>query len=345
MALGEKPGNNPETPVHAPESIRRIQRDEFDFILKSKKSRLAETYLKNKEWLPLYVLKLNDWKTWWLSKIIKWSAHKYIVWYCFVKWELKLRLFWRSNSEWCRRAWLWEDWYGVISKWQNIKNATYETTTKIDYRISRELDKISTEIIANSRIHPIFGPIDGSKVGNILNNEMVKEIKIDKLYEKYPYTSSCWIIAWKNINTTKQWYKNINLRWINLDSMKPKENWIYSYQHKYLWTIDVQICEIDWNGTPINIHFARSRNNHPEKIWIDNMTYPNARINSFWTHDRQINAAPLTAKPIEYTSQAPKNMTLNHQVFGHYVDIRDLYQENPIIIKYKERFWKFFYKK
>ena len=168
---------------------------------------------------------------------------------------------------------------------------------------------------------------------------MIKEIKIDKLYEKYTYTSSCTILTWQDINIIKKWYKDIDLRWIKLESIRPKMDWVYSYRHKYLWIIDVQICEIDWNGTLINIHFARSRNNHPEKVWIDDMTYPNVKINSFWTYNRQINAAPLTAKPIEYRLQSPKRMEENYQTFGGYVDIRDLYQENPIIVKFKEISW------
>lgn len=339
----ERLNTHPDETPKISANIRMIQSNELNYILKSKKSELAMMYLNwNESWRPIYTLVL-DWKARRsLSKIIKWSEHKYVVWYCFVWDELRARTFWRSNSEWCRRAWLWEDpmWHGTISKWQSIKNATYETTTKIDYRITKELDKISIEANANLHSHPIFSlPISGRQIGSILTPQMVKEIKIDKLYEKYPFLSSCGIIAWQDINIIKQWLKNINLKWINLASIKPKKDWIYSYKHKFLWIIDVQICEIDWNGTLIDIHFAKSRSNNPEKVWIDGMTYPNAKINSFWTHDRQINAAPLTLKPIEYISQSPKWMELWHQTFEWYVDIRDLYQENPLIRRFKEITW------
>ena len=100
----------------------------------------------------------------------------------------------------------------------------------------------------------------------------------------------------------------------------------------------MQICTTTWNGKPIDIHFARARHNSPEKIWIDDIVYSDAKINSFWTYDRQINAAPLTAKPIEYINQSPKNMWLWHKTYEWYVDIRDLYQGTPLIKKYKEKF-------
>ena len=340
----ERLNTHPDETPKIQANLRIIHPNELDFILKSKKSELAKMYLYwNESWRPYYTLVL-DWKARRsLSKKI-WGEHDYIVWYCFLWDELRARTFWRSNSEWCRRAWLWEETssnYSIsISKWQSIKNATYETTTKIDYIIAKELDKINLVVKSDLHSDPYSSlPINGRKICSILTPQMVKEIKIDKLYEKYPFLSSCGIITWQDINVIKQWFKNIKLKWINLASMKLKKDWIYSYKHKFLWIIDVHICEIDWNGTLINIHFAKSRSNNPEKVWIDDMTYPDAKINSFWTHDRQINAAPLTAKPIEYKSQSPKWMEVWHQTFEWYVDIRDLYQENPLIRRFKEIAW------
>ena len=328
--------------------IRNIYKSDIKYILSLKWSELAKKYMRIKDWQPKYTLELNAWgekRQRFLSDKLLGSTHTYIVWYCNVWWEIKVRTFRRSNSEGCRRAWLWEekrsDWLIVISKWQNIKNATYETTTKVDYRIADKLDRIPHSIQTNLLNHP-HSSVPGMTwltLWHILTKQMNECIKIDKLYEKYPFSSSCGIIAWQDINLTKQWFKNINPRWINLESMKLKKDWMYSYDHRFLWIIDVHICEIDWNGTIINVHFANSRHNCPEKIRIDDITYPNAKINSFWTYDRQINAAPLTAKPIEYASQSPKWMELWHQVFEWYVDIRDLYQETPLIKKFKEILW------
>ena len=42
----------------------------------------------------------------------------------------------------------------------------------------------------------------------------------------------------------------------------------------------------------------------------------------------------LVAKPIDYRSQAPKDWDWG--AYWKYVDIRDLYQWNPIIERYKE---------
>ena len=332
-------------------NIRKIYQNEITNIINIRSSEIAKRYLNNNiDWHPKYTLEIQIWNKKhcrYLSDKILWSAHTYVVWYCVVDWELRARTFRRSNSEWCRRAWLWEDISSsgliIISKWEKIKNATYETTTKVDYRISEKLDRIPNSINSNLGNHPLSSlpGVDWVQLGTILKKEMESKIKIYKLFENYPYTSSCGVFRWKLKNNIIRNYKNLQIKWLDLENLSAKENGNYSYNHKYLWPVYVKICTTTWNGVPIDIHFARARDNSPEKIWIDNIVFSDAKINSFWTYDKQINAAPLTAKPIEYITQAPIDMVASwHQVFEDdlYVDIRDLYQETPLIRKCKEKF-------
>lgn len=334
-------------------NIRKIYQNEITNIINIRSSEIAKRYLNNNiDWHPKYTLKIQIWNKKhcrYLSDKLLGRSHTYLVWYCVVDWELKARTFRRSNSEWCRRAWLWEevasDGHMIISKWEKIKNATYETTTKVDYRISGELDKIpgSVEAIFGSNPHSKLPGINWIQLGTILKKQMESKIKIYKLFENYPYSSSCGVFRWKLKNNIIRDYKNLQVSWLDLENLSAKENGNYSYNHKYLWPVYVKICTTTWNGVPIDIHFARARDNSPEKIWIDNIVFSDAKINSFWTYDKQINAAPLTAKPIEYITQVPIDMVESwHQVFEDdlYVDIRDLYQETPLIRKCKEKFCK-----
>ncbi len=331
-------------------TIKNMTNEDLKYLLSFSKnsSNLVKKYILNKDWQPKHTLIINDWGVKYarfVSDKLRGSEHYYIVWYCSVGWQLKVRMFWKSNSEWCRRAWLWEEaipsWEVIISKWQSIQNATYETTTKVDYRIAQQLDKITNVIKTNWGNHPTSSvpKLSWIGIGKILINQMNKEVKIDKLVDNYPYSSSCEIFRGRNISEIINLYKNIQFWSLDLDAIKPKQNGKYSYNHKYLWVIDVQIFTTTWRGISIDIHIARARNNSPEKFWIDNIIYSDAKINSFWTYDRQINAAPLTPKPIEYKIQSPKNMELWYKTYDWYVDIRDLYQGNPLIIKCKEVLW------
>jgi hypothetical protein len=64
---------------------------------------------------------------------------------------------------------------------------------------------------------------------------------------------------------------------------------------------------MQYNGNPVDIHFARAKHS-PDKVRIENIVYSDAKLNSFGTYDKQINAGPLTAKPIDYDSQVPFDM-------------------------------------
>ena len=84
----------------------------------------------------------------------------------------------------------------------------------------------------------------------------------------------------------------------------------------------------------IEIFFSHTEN-EPNLVWIDNIQYKNQKINSYWIPSQQINAWWLTKKPMDYTTQLPKWYKWT-AVWFDYEDIRPLYQESPLIKKYKE---------
>ena len=103
----------------------------------------------------------------------------------------------------------------------------------------------------------------------------------------------------------------------------------------------------NWNWRPLKIYFSRAEDNK-SLVWIDNITDFEWKINSFWIHEKWINASPLIAKPVDYISQTPyeempndtwTRFDVNDDWKPDYVDIRDIYQNNPIIKHYKKIRW------
>lgn len=94
---------------------------------------------------------------------------------------------------------------------------------------------------------------------------------------------------------------------------------------------------MNWKDVEI---FFSSTETEPDLVWIDQIQYKNQDINSYWIAKNQINGGRLTVKPIEYSHQTPiwYKESYKWQKFdgGSYIDIRPIYQESPIIKKYKE---------
>ena len=160
--------------------------------------------------------------------------------------------------------------------------------------------------------------------------------------------------AWKIMHSENDWEKEPIpyeiTKWIfdelvpsGLDykKMKKVKGKSYKYEHIDIWTVNVNVYETTLNWKKVHIHFWSSEKNKPEKIWIDNITYADDEANSFWIYKNPINGAPLVAKPTEYYDQSP-NFWMRRMEFklsGWNMDIRDIYQDNPIIKKYKELEW------
>ena len=286
-------------------------------------------------WEPKNIIKLWKWQKLYVTNCLVHNGRKYIIWY-IKKWnKIRVRLFYKSLSEWARRAcpWLRTDrWY---SKWENIPNSSYETTTKVSHETEYIFDNLPEE---NTDYNPIRKPVKDKHCRfEFLEAEMNDEIKIDKLFKEYK-NNTCSSFAGRPSQDVINMYKNL---WknFNLEDMEFLEWEWYTYEHQYLWTIEVQICRLKYNWKYINFHFAKAKDDPKNRVRIEQISYADARITSFWIYDKQINAAPLTWKPIEYACFQARQVPSDREwerYWEDYMDIRDLYQENPIIKQFKK---------
>ena len=129
--------------------------------------------------------------------------------------------------------------------------------------------------------------------------------------------------------------------WLDYSHMTKISDKSYEYKHEFFWTIHTDIYQVKWKWKLVNISFSRVKD-EPNLVWIDDIQYSNAEINSFWIIKNSINAVPLVWKPCDYWHQTPYNDEENPEKnvwYWSYADIRDLYQDNPIIKHYKKLEW------
>ena len=128
--------------------------------------------------LPHYVVEVGSYTFYFSKKLIRNSWRSRIVW--FLKknnGKFEINFYWRSISEWYRRfapeiannSW-------TISKAQQIKNASYETTTKLIYPLN-VLFNDYIDISASMPKHN-YGPLD-------FYHSLHEWNKLDKLFNKY----------------------------------------------------------------------------------------------------------------------------------------------------------------
>ncbi len=275
-----------------------------------------------------------------MTDIIQVKDRKFLVWYNNT-WEV--RMFYRSwsESEWRSCPWVRGD--HQLSKGEWIPGSCYETTTKIKQEINNFFDTFSVIKNTNDPIHYSmnfpsvkdigFGSMETSTEFNI--EWMIKETTITRLFKKYSMAVTFY--KWKTIDQVKLDYKNLQVDGLDLKSMKIDSKKWYTFYHDLLESnVNVDVVDMNLNGLGITVHFARA-DDRPDKVFITNIIRNDAKINSFGMYDKQLNAGPLTAKPIDYEEQAP--YIPNSKTFkdGIYRDIRDLYQETPLIKEYKAR--------
>ncbi len=291
---------------------------------------------------PKNVISLWNGENLYVSNCLQSGSRKYIVWYVQKWWEMELRLFYRSKSEWAWRSCPWvrekfigDDgqflWWGWYSKWENIPNSSYETTTRVLKELQYKFDNLPTDIIRRD-------PIDLAWVTfNALEPEMASEIKIDKLFN-WLSNSTVDYIKGNTAAEVKDMYRRLGVG-VDTSGMKIVEWKWYTYEHQYLWTIEVKVCRLNYNWKDLDFSFAKVKNDPQNRVRIEEVNYADAKVSSFWIYNKQINAAPLTWKPIDYANerhwQVPKDQNWT-RYWWTYMDIRDLYQENPIIKRFKE---------
>lgn len=287
-------------------------------------------------WKPEHKIEIGNGVILETTNIIKQGSRQYLIWYVKKGSDLHLRLFYRSNSEGVWRSCPWNRSDGGFSKWEEISNSSYETTTRVDPRIGKQFDNLPVTTYEGG-INPILGPsgvelYERYQSFTPLRNEMKDEIKVEKLSR---YNNAVEFYMNKDSSDVILAYNSLKIPWLDYKAMSPKSWANYSYEHDFLWNVEVEVYSVRYNGKPVDIHFARAKQS-PDKVWIENIVYSDAKLNSFGIYDKQINAGPLTAKPIDYDSQVPFDMRWNPHLWIDYIDIRDLYQGNPIIKQYKQ---------
>jgi hypothetical protein len=304
-----------------------IAESELNMIKNSAKWARESTYLQE-YWEPKNTIDLWNGQTLYVTNCLNNGQYNFIVWYAKEWWELKLRLFYRSRSEGARRSCPWERLWWGYSKWEGIPNSSYETTTRVIRELQNKFDALPTDKITSD-------PITLEWVGyHILEPEMISTIRVDKLFN-WPKNNTVDYIRGHNSAEIKDFYRRLGLG-IDTNGMNIVEWKWYTYEHQYLWTIEVKVCRLNYNWKDLDFSFARAKGDPQNRVRIEEVNYADAEISSFWIYDKQINAAPLTWKPVDYVEQVPIDMQSNRKIWDKYIDIRDLYQENPIIKKYKE---------
>ncbi len=261
--------------------------------------------------------------------------YKFVVWYASNKGVLEPRIFYRSWSEWCRRSCPWartSDW--KFSKAEFLNNQSYETTTKVDPTIWNKFDGFNVKE-TNQDI------IEFSKIKfwrDFLQNQMIESIKIEqRLFDEYD--GAVQFYRGRKTADVINWYNNLVPEWLDYTNMQVVRWKQYSYKHDHLGEVNVTVCRTKFNGKDIDIHFANAKSNNPNQVWIENIVYSGAKINSFGVYDKQINAWPLTAKPIDYATKNARQVPVDANFMKYdnkYMDIRSLYQWNPVIKYAKE---------
>ncbi len=320
---GQEEQNLPEAEILYSE----IAESELNMIKNSAKWARESTYLQE-YWEPKNTIDLWNGQTLYVTNCLNNGQYNFIVWYAKEWWELKLRLFYRSRSEGARRSCPWERLWWGYSKWEGIPNSSYETTTRVIRELQNKFDALPTDKITSD-------PITLEWVGyHILEPEMISTIRVDKLFN-WPKNNTVDYIRGHNSAEIKDFYRRLGLG-IDTNGMNIVEWKWYTYEHQYLWTIEVKVCRLNYNWKDLDFSFARAKGDPQNRVRIEEVNYADAEISSFWIYDKQINAAPLTWKPVDYVEQVPIDMQSNRKIWDKYIDIRDLYQENPIIKKYKE---------
>jgi len=346
---------SPEEIIVEINPVQPIKATELREILKLHQWEREAKYLED-FWSPTHSIDLWNWIQLYTTDVLynPIKGRSYLIWYVKEWLDVKLRLFYRSKSEWVRRSTPGSA-YWKLSKAQFLKHASYETTTKIERHIWEYFDELPKQECWKNKNWEFIDPIcdyydwDTFKWLEILKEDFKSWIQIDAMTEYDNAVDFYWIdktasskegrdVRYNTIQEVKDRYKNLEINWLKYDDMIKKEWKNYSYIHNYLWTINVEVYKMEYNWKSIDVHFAHSENNNPNQVRIDKIVYSDAKVNNLWVYDRQINAWPLTAKPIDYDSQVPYEASRTRERISgtEYIDIRDFYQENPMIKRYKE---------
>ena len=318
-------------------SIRKINKEEINDLYEHKNPTkeffedLIKTY-----WEPKYTVEVK-WRKWLFTDIIDRGEHIWNIWYVLLDWIYEPRFYRRSWSEWDRRCAPEMEWIR-ISKWESVHNASYESTTKVDINLRQALDDPMIKVNPNKSLS---NPVIWSVI-----EDWKKEIKIDKLFPSFPNHANKFLRD-KSISEIKKDYENLTALWLDYKNMESIPNQNFSYENYYLWKINVKAYRIKYNDKNLIFYFSNAVNDKKKQVRIENVTYEDSPLDVSWLPTKQINFWPLAAKPIEYNTQVSKEIRddRSRDIYSkdwkatYYKDIRDVYQNNPIIKQYKKLEW------
>lgn len=284
---------------------------------------------------PIHKVTVN-WKEFYLTDAF-WNK-KTILWYVSVNGKLEPRYFYFSDSgaNWhCAPGVdnVTQDW-ARLSKWEQWNDAGYAKWTVV----SNELQEAFNSVWINPMGPKSFSGIWGKKLWALDENGLKDHSKFNEFHERYTYDIS-----------DPQWMSN-HLRLDDLKHMQidPKMNISFHLwfkegpklsPHKYLWPLESKIWMTTYNGQPIDVIFAWTKD-RPDLIWIENILIKDCPVDSFGIPQVVFNGWLLTAKPAEYLSQVPEYIAKNWRKLTEgkdpYIDIRTFLQENPLIVQFKK---------
>ena len=188
---------------------------------------------------PKFKIKINDDTELYTSSRICTSWYQYVIWYTKINGEWKLRLFYRSHSEWARRACPWEisDW--ALSKWELIPNFCYETTTKVDYHLCDAFDNRISSIVDGNDLDPILW-YSKNLWKEILIDEIKDETHVDRLFSSSEIWNLVIEIAKRNVDKQKNpirkkrllnYIEHIRKKYVIDGKWKPMNNCLYAVSH------------------------------------------------------------------------------------------------------------------
>lgn len=292
------------------------------------------------------------------NQLQKWDR-LFLVWYTE---DGNIRMFYKSLSEWfwrsCPGVSSSSKQYVIFSKAGFLENSSYESTTPIDEGLNTIFNTFPIEPC------PALDPITLSMDiwGFEYNKpEMEQETHITAMFPNLPRDAMSFYQDAPS-EAVKNFYTSFHIPEMDMENMHtiPQKN--YSFHHNYLWLVEVEVMRAKRNDQDIDIHFAIPEKDS-EKIYINKIIPSDAFINSFGIYNRQLNIWPLAIKPIDYEDQLPEDFKWaikNYKYlihipkyqqkaqeivrkfpivethFGNYYDIRELFQETPLIKSYKE---------
>ena len=289
---------------------------------------------------------------WWLSKWEKIENYSYetttkvdsFLWYTF-DWMKLVDAMMLNPIQWDSLICLWNNF---------LQDEMIEETTvtplfsndvvwnaliwEIDDALSHEIEDkdIQGDLIAFRK-----WCIDQKKSWGIVHSWMFRMScffwkSVDKFWRRIP--------RYRDIESVSRMYEKLVPTWFDYQHMEPLNEETYWYNHQFLWRVQTDVFKCKRNWRPLKIYFSRALDNE-SLVWIDNITDYEWKINSFWIQEKWINASPLIVKPIDYIKQTPyeempveiwTKFDVNDDWIPDYVDIRDIYQNNPIIKHYKK---------